>query len=106
MCVVLCTHIVCVCCLQQFMTWKVPSRTLGAPTSQLLGDSQKTFQDDYLDDGVCVCMCVCVCVCVCVRVCMCVCVYVCVRTYVRACMCALACMRLCVCTYVCIHSYA
>lgn len=37
--------------LQQFMTWKVPSRTLGMPLSQLLQDSQKTFQNDYLDDG-------------------------------------------------------
>lgn len=37
--------------LQQFMTWKVPSRNLGMPLSQLLRDSQKTFQNDYLDDG-------------------------------------------------------
>ena len=37
--------------LQQFMTWKVPSRTLGMPLSQLLQDSHKTFQNDYLDDG-------------------------------------------------------
>ena len=33
------------------MTWKVPSRNLGMPLSQLLRDSQKTFQNDYLDDG-------------------------------------------------------
>ena len=37
--------------LQQFMSWKVPSRTLGMPLSTLLRDSQKTFQTDYLDDG-------------------------------------------------------